>query len=240
MNTIMAMTTRMSTMHVDASALLRLMWLASPALPVGAFSYSEGLEAAVDAGHVHDEASTAQWLSDQMALVMVRGEWPAIAHAKRAWDEHDLPGVAAVDAWVLQTRESAEQRAQTQQMGTSLLRWLTNGDHPHDPRLAQVHDEAWTWPVAFALAVSLAGVGMREALLSAAFGWAENMAQAAMKAVPLGQASAQRVLARLAREMPDAVDEALQVLPDDRRSFAPMLAVLGARHETQYTRIFRS
>lgn len=233
-------TTPTATMQLDAGSLLRLMWLASPALPVGAFSYSEGLEAAVDAALVRDEATTAQWLSDHMALVMARGEWPAIAHAMTAWEHHDMPSVEAIDTWVTLTRESAEQRAQTQQMGTSLMRWLANGEHAADARLAHAQSEAWTWPVAYALAVALIGVRPREALLSAAFGWAENMAQAAMKAVPLGQASAQRVLARLTREMPDVVDHALGVMPNERRSFAPMLALLGARHETQYTRIFRS
>lgn len=235
------MTMRESTHAAPtAAALLRLMWLASPALPVGAFSYSEGLEAAVDAGFVHDEASAATWLMDQLQLVGARGEWPAVAHAMDAWREGDADQAAAIDAWVVQTRETAEARAQTLQMGRSLVDWLRNGDARDDVRLASPQAMSATWPVAFALAAVLADLAPRDALLALAFGWGENMAQAAIKAVPLGQAAAQRVLARLALEIPEAVEHALRVAPDERQAFAPMLALLGARHETQYSRIFRS
>lgn len=218
-----------------------MMWLASPALPVGAFSYSEGLESAVEAKWVHDEGSAAQWLSDQAGVVLARGEWPAMVHAMAAWHRHDEPAVRTIDAWVWATRETAEQRAQAQQMGTSLMQWLRNSAHRDDPRLGSpVHRSVWSWPVAYALAATLAKIEARDALVAASFGWAENMVQAAMKAVPLGQAAAQRILERLVVELPDAVERAMAVREDERRSFAPMLAILGSRHETQYTRIFRS
>jgi urease accessory protein len=227
-------------MTIDAQRLVSMMWLASPALPVGAFSYSEGLEAAVDAGFVADETSAASWLSDHLELVLVRSELPAIAHAMQAWRRGDMEDVLAVDEWVLRTRESAEQRAQTLQMGHSLVAWLRNGDHRLDERLDGAHQRPLTWPVAYALAAEVARLTPHDALLTSAFGWSENMVQAAMKAVPLGQLAGQRILSRLAREIPDAVERALRVGDDERRAFAPMLAVLGACHETQYTRIFRS
>jgi urease accessory protein len=94
--------------------------------------------------------------------------------------------------------------------------------------------------VAFALAATLAGADARHALLAFAFGWAENMVQAAMKAVPLGQAAAQRMLERLADAIPGAVDDALARGDDARQAFTPMLAILSAQHETQYSRLFRS
>jgi urease accessory protein len=86
----------------------------------------------------------------------------------------------------------------------------------------------------------LAGAGARDTALAFGFGWCENMVQAAMKAVPLGQAAAQRVLAPLARALPAAVDAALACPPADRQAYAPGLAILSAQHEAQYSRLFRS
>jgi urease accessory protein len=90
------------------------------------------------------------------------------------------------------------------------------------------------------LALSLAHTPLDHALQAYAFGWAENMTQAALKSVPLGQSAGQRMLARLAREIPQALQTAMHLNDDDRQAFSPMLAILSARHETQYSRIFRS
>ncbi len=224
------------------ATLLRLMWLASPALPVGGFSYSEGLEAAVDAGQVATEAQAGDWLLAQLRLAQTRADLAVAAQAHAAWARGDTQRVQALNAWVLTTRESAEFRLQAEQMGRSLVEWLRNGEQAGDARVAACATlaPAPTWPVAYALATVLAQAPAREALLALAFGWAENMAQAAMKAVPLGQAAAQRMLARLAQAIPAAVDEALACGDDARQAHAPMLAILSARHETQYSRLFRS
>ncbi len=224
------------------ATLLRLMWLASPALPVGGFSYSEGLEAAVEAGLVRDETQAGDWLAQQLELSLARAELPVVAQAFGAWAEGDEARVAALNGWVRTTRESAEFRLQTEQMGRSLGEWLRNGEQAADPRIARLAAlaPAPTWPVAFALAAVLAGAERGDALLAFAFGWAENMVQAAMKAVPLGQAAAQRMLARLAAAIPAAVDAALQRPGGAAQAFAPALAILSAQHETQYSRLFRS
>lgn len=234
-------TTATDAARTDATR-LQLMWLASPALPVGGFSYSEGLEAAVDAGLVHDEATAAAWLADQLPLVLARSDGAAMADACRAWAAHDEAAARTLNHWVSQTRETAELRLQAEQMGRSLLEWLRNGPHAADTRVAQLAalPPAPTWPVAFALAATLADATPRDALLAFAWGWAENLAQAAMKAVPLGQAAAQRMLVALAAHVPAAVDSALATPPDARQAFAPGLAILSARHETQYSRLFRS
>jgi len=219
--------------------LLALMRLASPSLPVGGFSYSEGLESAVDAGHVHDEASAGDWLLQQLDLVLARSDAPVLARAVAAWHDRDATRVAELNAWVLATRETAEMRLQAEQMGRSLAEWLKNGEQAADPRIAQLAAlaPAPTWPVAFALAGVLAGADAHHTLLAFAFGWAENLTQAAMKAVPLGQAAAQRMLARLAAAIPAACERAAGAEP---QAFAPLLAILSARHEAQYSRLFRS
>ena len=230
------------------------MWLASPALPVGGFSYSEGLESAVDAGLVTSELQAGDWLLAQLQLALARSDLPAVAQAHQAWltlgaaaPASPAAGRAAqslqtVNDWLRQTRETAELRAQSEQMGRSLLDWLRNGLHGADPRLAGLAglQGAPLWPTAFALATTLAGATARDALLAFAWGWAENMAQAAMKAVPLGQAAAQRLLGRLALAMPGVVETALLLREDQRQAFSPMLAILSAQHEAQYSRLFRS
>ncbi len=136
------------------ATLLRLMWLASPALPVGGFGYSEGLEAAVDAGLVRDEASAADWLADQLELVLARADLPVLAAAVQAWSAPaasvGAPAPADSDAafpaetavalndWVRITRETAELRLQSEQMGRSLAEWLRQGEHAGDPRIAML------------------------------------------------------------------------------------------------------
>lgn len=217
------------------------MWLASPALPVGGFSYSEALEAAVEAGLVTGEAQAADWLEDQLALGLSRSDLPALHKAIGAWQRNDLVAVAALNDWVTATRESGELRQQTQQMGRSLLEWLRNRNADDDrlPWLAALAP-APTWPVAFALAAVQTGAPARECLLAFAFGWAENMVQAALKAVPLGQNAGQRILARLSDGIPAAIDHAMSLMDSERQAFTPMLAILSAQHETQYSRLFRS
>lgn len=227
---------------------LQLLWLASPALPVGAFSYSEGLESAVDSGAVHDEASARRWLVDQLHVVQARADLAAVAAALAAWQAGDTVRAEAVNQWVHLTRETAEQRLQTEQAGRSMAEWLRQrdagdaGPPAADPRVAALRGfaPAPTWPVAVALAAARTGAQARPALLAVAFGWAENMVQAAVKAVPLGQAAGQRLLAALAADIPAAVDAALAADDRTRQAFAPMLAILGAQHETQYSRLFRS
>ena len=231
------------TAGLPAASLLRLIWLASPALPVGGFSYSEGLEAAIDAGLVNTETDVARWLVEQLHLAQARADLPALAQAMEAWRDGRQDRAEALNAWVLHTRESSELRLQTEQMGRSLTEWLRNQYADAPDALAQIEALAAmgpSYPVAFALACVLAGAPAPEALMAYAFGWSENMVQAAIKAVPLGQSAGQRVLARLAVEIPTAVADALAVDDDGRQSFSPMLAILSARHEVQYSRLFRS
>jgi urease accessory protein len=228
--TIMATTT-----NTDA-ALLQLIWLASPALPIGGFSYSEGLEPAVEHALVHDESSAQLWLSDQLHLSLARADLAVVAQAIPAWRENDADRIGELNAWVLQTRETAELRQQTEQMGRSLVLWLES----IRPEVARRASHPLTYPVAFALAASAGTAAARDCLMAFAFGWAENMMQAAIKSVPLGQSAGQRILAALAADIPGAVDSALALRDDERQAFSPMLAILSARHETQYSRLFRS
>ena len=222
------------------TSLLQLIWLASPALPIGGFSYSECLESAVDAGFVTTESEASEWLAEQLQLSLARSELAVLAQAIPAWRAQDHDRIAELNAWVLQTRESAELRAQTEQMGRSLLEWLRNHTTAGASQIQVLAELKPTYPLAFALAAGSTTAQLRDCLLAFAFGWAENMMQAAVKAVPLGQSAGQRILSRLAAEIPDAVDQALSLTDDTRQAFSPMLAILSAQHEVQYSRLFRS
>ncbi|MFM1909256.1 MAG: hypothetical protein RLZZ591_2933 [Pseudomonadota bacterium] len=225
---------------LPAASLLQLIWLASPALPIGGFSYSEVLEAAVERAGVTTEAAASDWLVEQLHISLARADLAVLAPAIEAWRRNDLERVRTLNAWVLHTRESSELRLQTEQMGRSLLAWLRNQQGPEAHQLDALAGMDPSYPVAFALAVAVTEAPVRDALLAYAFGWAENMMQAALKAVPLGQSAGQRILARLAADIPAAVNHALTLPDEQRQAFSPMLAILSAQHEHQYSRLFRS
>ena len=230
------------------ASLLQLIWLASPALPVGGFSYSEGLEALISRDQEAPESiantTSAEWISnwlcDQLQLTLARGDLAVMVQAIPAWRAGQLMRVRQLNDWLLQTRETSELRAQAEQMGRSLCSWLRHHDGVDAAQLAHCEQLPPTYPVAFALAASQTEASVRDCLLTYAFGWAENMVQAAIKSVPLGQTTGQRILARVSQAIPAAVQTAIVLPEDERQAFSPMLAILSSQHETQYSRLFRS
>lgn len=229
---------------LPAPSLLQLMWLASPALPIGGFSYSEGIEAGVDSACIATFREANDWLVDQLHLTLARADLAVVAKAIAAWRRDDLDRIDELNNWVLQTRETSELRLQTEQMGRSMLDWLRKQPsfHVNFHVDKNEHDflKSPTYPLVFALAASSTQASVRDCLMSFAFGWAENMTQAAVRAVPLGQTDAQRILANLADYIPAAVDAAMRLQDSERQAFSPMLAILSSQHETQYSRLFRS
>jgi urease accessory protein len=181
-----------------------------------------------------------RWLLDQLQLCLARSDLAAVAQGVQAWRAQDAARLRALDDWVMCTRESSELRAQTLQMGRSMLHWLRQHTTANTRDLSLLAQLAPSYPIAFALAASATGASPKYGLLSYAFGWAENMVQAAIKAVPLGQSAGQRILSALAAHIPAAVEHALDLPEQDRQAYAPMLAILSAQHETQYSRLFRS
>jgi urease accessory protein len=226
---------------MQAAALLGLLRLASPALPVGGFSYSDVLEAAVEAGVVHDEPSALRWLTDQLHVSQARADLPLVASAHAAWVQHDAARIAELNTWMLVTRESRELRAQTGQMGRSMLEWLRQ-QTSNDERVTTLATLAPspTWPIAFALAAAQTGASVHDSVLAYGFSWAENQVQAALKSVPLGQSAGQRILARLAQELAPLAATSLTLGDEQRQAFAPLLAIRSSQHESQYSRLFRS
>lgn len=222
------------------SSLISLLWLASPVLPVGSFSYSEGLEAAIDHGLVGDEAQAGDWLLDQLELGLGSCELPLLARAMLAWRNTDTATLQTLNLWWLATRESAELRQQTEQMGRSMADWLRQRELPTATLQWLATLQPPGWPLAWAAGAAHCSATPVDALQAFAFGWAENAVQAAVRAVPLGQSAGQRIVSRLVPAIPPVVERAIALPPCDWQAFLPGLACLSARHEHQYSRLFRS
>lgn len=223
--------------------LLRLLQLASPALPVGAYTYSQGLEWAVESGVVAREADAAAWIGDLLEWSVARFEAPLLASQLAAWACGEDGEVARLNDDFLASRETAELRAETLQMGWSLVRLLTELDAfaalpGWRARLLALDTPCF--PTAWSAAAAAWQVPADQALAAYLWAWAENQVMAALKAVPLGQSAGQRLLAMLGECIPALVGQALE-LPEARWSnYTPGLAIASSRHETQYTRLFRS
>jgi urease accessory protein len=235
---------------MSAPSLTRLLQLASPALPVGAYSYSQGLEAAIEAGIVRDAATARIWIEDVLRFNVATLEAPVLLRLIEAWQRNDLVQVEKWNGLFLASRESAELRAETAQMGYSLARLLRElnesvvdaqieaGEESASVGLAGLAEIAF--PTAFAYAVVKWHIEPADALTGYLWSWAENQVMAALKAVPLGQTDGQRLLLKLGDAVDAAVRGATDLSEADWVNFAPGLALLSARHETQYSRLFRS
>ena len=222
--------------------LARLLQLASPALPVGAYTYSQGLEWAVEAGVIRDEASAGRWIADLLAHGIGRYEAPLVFALMNAWTAAKNAEIARLNAEFLASRESAELRAETAQMGFSLHRLVRD---LRDPGLSTVEDTLsglgeLAFPTGWSGIAAAWKIEPLAALTAYLWSWAENQVMAALKAVPLGQASGQRLLAELGGRIPDIAVDALKLPETEWSNFTPAFAIACARHETQYSRLFRS
>lgn len=222
-------------------ALVRLLQLASPTLPVGAYTYSQGLEWAVEAGTVKDEGSAERWIGDVLRHAVANFEGPLLAGLQQAWNERDVGRVAALDGWFTASRETAELRAETLQMGHSLTRLLQGfEDLPAGLRVGLAALPEPAFPTAWACAAVGWDIPAEPTVNGYLWSWLENQVMAALKAVPLGQSAGQRILAKLGTELPALAGRALALPEEEWSNFVPGLAMASCRHETQYSRLFRS
>ena len=216
---------------------LRLLQLASPALPVGAYSYSGGLESAIEAGVVPDGQAAAEWIGAVLEFNLARMEAPVFLRLAAAWERGDIEAVRHWNAEFVASREAAELRAETLQMGHSLRILLR--DLGVDGIAALAIDDL-AYPTAYAFAAARWRIDPDEALAAYLFAWVENQILAAVKCIPLGQTEGQRMLLALADRIPAAVAQARAAEDEALGGFTPGLAHASMRHETQYSRLFRS
>lgn len=229
---------------VSLDSLTILQQLSSPALPIGGFTYSQGLEAAVELRLIHDEASATRWITAQLHAVMAPSEAPLWCLLFDAWQRQDEGAVRHWNEWFHASRETQEIRQEAEQMGQSLARlaqelsWVGGASLSLLDRL-----RPQTLPLVHSLVCATARIPEPAGLSAYLFTWLENQIAAAIKSVPLGQTAGQRILDGLRRQVPALVDEALgrsRATPPALHTLAPQYSIVSSRHASQFSRLFRS
>jgi len=226
---------------MQASALLNLLQFASPALPIGAYSYSQGLEAALENGMVTNAEQARAWIVRHLHEVVAQWEAPVAWRLMQAWSRRDCAAVSEWSERFIASRDSAEFRAETIQMGYSLTKLVAELGIVDAEMLAHLQGEPEVaLPTAFACAVAALAIPHDAALLAMLFAWAENQVLVCVKSVPLGQVAGQRMLLSLRVDIEAVARHAQTVSDDDMCNWAPGLSLLSMRHEVQYSRLYRS
>jgi urease accessory protein len=218
--------------------LLRLLQLVSPGLPIGMYSYSQGFERAVEDSLITNAAETEEWISGLMDSCLTRIDLPLLARLYDAWECSNTESVEYWSRTLIACRETAELRAEDRQTGQALARLLDSlGIAGMQPWIRK--PEA-TFATLFAFAALNWSVPRRETAIGYLWSWLENQVLCAVKLVPLGQVAGQRLLIDLAGQIPVIVDQSLNFSDDDIGGSAFGLALASSRHESQYSRLFRS
>ncbi|MFT4817967.1 MAG: urease accessory protein [Marinobacter psychrophilus] len=218
-------------------ALLGLMQLVSPALPIGAFAWSQGLESAFELGWVKTEADLQEWLEGVLEDGLSRCELPLLARLQTAWATEDAQAIAQWNTWLQATRETAELSDEDTRLGAALVTLLRNLGLLPDANLIPNQPGYITM---FAWVAHYRQVPQRQTLIGFAWAWLENQLSVACKALPLGHTAAQRITEHMRPLLVTAVEVALQREDEELGPILPGLALGSALHETQYSRLFRS
>ena len=221
---------------MNAAGLLHLLQFASPALPIGGYSYSQGLEAALESGLVRDADTARAWIVRYLHEVVAQWDAPLFWRLLKAFEARDDASIALRSERFLASRDSAEFRAETVQMGYSLTKLIAELGVAD---VAPLGEEV-SLPAAFACAVSALAIGHEEALLAMLFSWVENQVLVCVKSVPLGQVAGQRMLLSLRPELELSAERARTISDEDMSNWSPGLSILSMRHEVQNGRIYRS
>lgn len=218
--------------------LFRLLHLASPALPIGAFHFSQGLEYAVEAGWVRDEATAREWIGGLAENSLGKLDLPVMLRLRRDWMQKDEVGARTWNRFLLASRETEELRAEDRHMGLALSRVLR--ECGVDDASNASADEPPAYATMFACACAHWAIPEPDMLRAYAWTWVENQTLAAIKLVPLGQSAGQRILHAQIPRLSEIVARADRIADEDIGASAVMQSFASARHEGQYTRLFKS
>jgi urease accessory protein len=227
--------------NMSHSALSRLLQIASPMLPIGAYSYSQGLEWAIESEDVTDISSAQDWIGDVLTIYFGQFELPILYRLYQAWQAGDVVAIREWDSQYKAGRDSAETLAESKQMSYSLMRLHQELDSWSATSWQVLNDiEQPSFLTVYALSAFEWGISAQDTLHAYAWSWLENQASAAMKTVPLGQVAGQKIISALAATIEPVIAQAMALQDDEISNFCPMLTLASCQHETQYSRLFRS
>jgi urease accessory protein len=217
---------------------LRLYQLISPALPIGGFTYSQGLEWAVEAGWVRDKNSLQNWMAGLLEHSIATLELPVLMRLQQAFADSDELAISRWSQYLLASRETMELRKEERQRGAALARLLPSLDVNIPQRLAKII--AGNQLAGIALAANCWQIDPIKTMSGYAWSWLENSVMAGVKLIPLGQTHGQQILLQLAEQIPSAIETAMVIHEEHIGSSTTALAIASSNHEKQYTRLFRS
>jgi len=219
-------------------SLLKLLQLSSPTLPVGSFAYSQGLESAIENGHVKDKETLQIWLLDSLNLSLKWVDLPIFSRLYACWGSDDFEAVLVWNQTLRAQRETHELREEDHHLGLALARLLK--DLGMDDANTLYREKELCFLTLFTLAASQWNIELEQAANGFIWSWLDNQVAAAIKLVPLGQTDGQRVLTEIIPQIPEIVAESLKIKDEKIGASLPMMAILSSQHETQYSRLFRS
>ncbi|MEC4818740.1 MAG: urease accessory protein UreF [Scytonema sp. PMC 1069.18] len=229
---------RQSTV-MDDIRLLCLLQLVSPALPVGAYSYSEGLETLVENGIIHNQATLKHWLEAELRYGAIRLDAAVMIRAYHSVKESDFKALSYWNMWLSAARETEELRNSSWQMGRSLIRLLTELQ-PQSVHITDTIGIYCNYAIAFGIASAYWNLDVKVALLGYLHSWVSHLIIAGVKLIPLGQTAGQQLLLELQSLITNASVEIMNLKDDDLSCCSWGLSLASMEHEILYTRLFRS
>lgn len=224
---------------LTTQSFLSLLQLVSPALPVGAYTYSDGLETLVQANQIADAAALEQWLTQELRYGAIRVEAAVLLRAYQSAKNSDLQSLNTWNQWLSAFRETEELREQSWQMGRSLSRLLTDLQ-PETQTTLSACGEPCNFAIAFAVAAAFWQIDPASAVLGYLHTWAANLINAGVRLIPLGQTQGQQILLHLAHHLEEASEQVLELKDEQLGCCSWGVSIASMNHETLYSRLFRS
>ncbi len=222
----------------NANSLLALLHISSPALPIGAFAYSQGLEYALDSGWCRNRTDVQAWIADNLRFGLGQLDLPIYRRLFLAWQEQNGEALSFWNESLLAYRETKELYLEDVQVGSAYAQWHLGQEAERQSQLDLCPQP--TVVAMSALAAVLSGIALSQALLGFAWGWAENQIACASKAMPMGQTDGQKILQALIPELAQVCEQALEIKDDQIGTSLFGTALASSLHEQQYSRLFRS
>lgn len=227
---------KVTIMAIDTS-LTRLLQLVSPSLPIGAYTYSQGIEWAVEKGWIKTQQDLIGWLEGLMVSNMQYLEVPVLIRMLQAWEQGDEHDIEKWNQYLIASRETMELRQEEVNRARALTQVLLT----LEPSAEQVKPLLIkTQHAGFSYACHVWEIDEHNATIGLLWGWLENLVLSAVKIIPLGQNAGQQAIFRLSKQIPSIIEQARSLDDDDIGSSAMALSIASSRHETLYTRLFRS